>query len=167
MGVENIDLDKAMQIATKYENIFLKKTKEQLKLQINTIRPTYKKKMEENKGNKGEIVCYLCKKVGHKSNVCRSKLSGGKVFKEKGTTENKEIVCFKCKKTGHKSNTCTQRRCNVIRMLNNITAEASTTKLLKIGVKVTTDQGVIEGRALIDPGSMCSAISREMALKYN
>ena len=167
LGVENIDLDKAMQIATKYENIFLKKTKEQLKLQINTIRPTYKKKFEENKGNKGEIVCYFCKKVGHKSNVCRSKLSGGKVFKEKGTTENKEIVCFKCKKTGHKSNACTQRRCNVIRMLNNITAEASTTKLLKIGVKVTTDQGVIEGRALIDPGSMCSAISREMALKYN
>jgi hypothetical protein len=58
------------------------------------------------------------------------------------------------------------KRCNVVQLLNNITAEASSDKLLKIAVEILHEEGKIKGKALIDPGSMVSTISKRLAIKY-
>ena len=82
---KDIDLDKAMEICLKYESIFLKKQKpDDSKFQINAIRHNSKKfDYDKNRGSQKEIVCYFCKKAGHKSNVCRSKFRGQKTLRTK------------------------------------------------------------------------------------
>ena len=99
IGSAKLDLDKAMEIALRYESTVLKKSNDTTSVSVNIIKSQDGMRAR----TLGKIQCYSCKKFGHKSNECRSKKN--KVSKDRAdghekadrkSADKKLIKCYNC-----------------------------------------------------------------------
>ncbi len=77
----------------------LEESRKDNKVNVSFARIERRGKPWSFKNTNSKIVCYKCKKEGHKSIDCRVKLSNE-------TIKNDNSYCFKCKKSGHKTMEC-------------------------------------------------------------
>ena len=171
------DLDSAMRVALQYEDIVIKRGKylDSPSLSINNLNKLNKKKNASTDNSKG-ITCFICKKSGHKANVCRSgpnnsQKSQSPKEKEKDKDKEKQVKCFKCNKLGHYANKCpgtgTEKRVNMLKVMNNVTASSSSGPLLTLELALENKGREIAGTALLDPGSSVSTISKDFAQTWH
>ena len=166
------DLDSAMRVALQYEDIVIKRGKylDQPSASINNLNKINKKKHAAPTENSKGITCFICKKSGHKANVCRSGPNStqkppGSKEKAKDKDKEKQVKCFRCNKLGHYANKCpgNEKRVNMLKVMNNVTASSSSGPLLTLEITLEKRGGEIVGTALLDPGSSVSTISKSLA----
>lgn len=125
------------------------------------------------KNSHSQVKCFTCGKMGHKSAVCRSKISfkqlhGGMSSIKGSSGANPRVQCFKCKKSGHYAS-----RCMVSNGGEGGSSKAGPSAERRVDLcAISTPTGYLRNHGetfsfCYDSGSECSLLKESVSIKFS